>query len=75
VSFSEVSSNGGANNHTTPPFAAGRQETADALPPCRYEHADGLVGVYREQVENSSRTLTLDLSKVRWGLDLLFFST
>ncbi|BEJ14460.1 hypothetical protein CspHIS471_0402270 [Cutaneotrichosporon sp. HIS471] len=26
-----------------------------------YEHADGLVGVYREQVENSSRTLTLSL--------------
>jgi hypothetical protein len=30
----------------------------------RYEHADGLVGVYREQEENSSRTLTLDLRKV-----------
>ncbi|KAK4689768.1 structural maintenance of chromosome 1, partial [Tremellales sp. Uapishka_1] len=29
-----------------------------------YEHADGLVGVYREQEENSSRTLTLDLRKV-----------
>ncbi|WVF72212.1 hypothetical protein IAT40_007024 [Kwoniella sp. CBS 6097] len=28
-----------------------------------YERADGLVGVYREQVENSSRTLTLDLRK------------
>ncbi|KAL1406860.1 Structural maintenance of chromosomes protein 1 [Vanrija albida] len=28
-----------------------------------YEHADSLVGVYREQVENSSRTLSLDLSK------------
>ncbi|EIW69438.1 hypothetical protein TREMEDRAFT_62305 [Tremella mesenterica DSM 1558] len=26
-----------------------------------YEHADGLVGVYREQEENSSKTLTLDL--------------
>lgn len=30
----------------------------------RYEHADGLVGVYREQEENSSKTLTLDLRKV-----------
>jgi structural maintenance of chromosome 1 len=30
----------------------------------RYEHADGLVGVYREQEENSSRTLSLDLRKV-----------
>ncbi|WWC89989.1 uncharacterized protein L201_004919 [Kwoniella dendrophila CBS 6074] len=29
-----------------------------------YERADGLVGVYREQEENSSRTLTLDLRKV-----------
>ncbi|OCF71781.1 cohesin complex subunit psm1 [Kwoniella mangroviensis CBS 8886] len=28
-----------------------------------YERADGLVGVYREQEENSSRTLTLDLRK------------
>ncbi|WVQ78324.1 hypothetical protein IAT38_000409 [Cryptococcus sp. DSM 104549] len=28
-----------------------------------YERADGLVGVYREQVENSSQTLTLDLRK------------
>jgi len=35
---------------------------------CRYEHADGLVGVYREQEENSSRTLTLDLSKVSWRM-------
>ena len=32
----------------------------------RYEHADGLVGVYREQEENSSRTLTLDLRKVSY---------
>ena len=31
----------------------------------RYEHADGLVGVYHEQEENSSKTLTLDLRKVR----------
>ena len=31
----------------------------------RYEHADGLVGVYREQEENSSKTLTLDLRKAR----------
>jgi len=30
----------------------------------RYEHADGLVGVYREQEENSSKTLSLDLRKV-----------
>ncbi|KAL7424073.1 Structural maintenance of chromosomes protein 1 [Cryptotrichosporon argae] len=28
-----------------------------------YEHADGLVGVYREQEDNSSRTLTLDLAQ------------
>jgi hypothetical protein len=32
----------------------------------RYEHADGLVGVYREQVMNSSQTLSLDLAKVSW---------
>lgn len=30
----------------------------------RYENADGLVGVYRDQDENSSRSLTLDLRKV-----------
>jgi hypothetical protein len=30
----------------------------------RYEKSDGLVGVYREQEENSSRTLTLDLREV-----------
>lgn len=35
----------------------------------RYEHADGLVGVYREQEENSSRTLTLDLRKVGHGFE------
>lgn len=29
----------------------------------RYEHADGLVGVYREQEENSSKTLSLDLRR------------
>lgn len=42
----------------------GRKVGILLTPPCRYEHADGLVGVYREQVENSSRTLTLDLAKV-----------
>jgi hypothetical protein len=37
----------------------------------RYEHADGLVGVYREQEENSSKTLSLDLRKVScFSLDL-----
>jgi structural maintenance of chromosome 1 len=36
------------------------KEKADS----RYEHADGLVGVYREQEENSSKTLSLDLRKV-----------
>jgi hypothetical protein len=30
----------------------------------RYEHADGLVGVYRENEENTSKTLSLDLRKV-----------
>jgi structural maintenance of chromosome 1 len=34
-----------------------------SLKPTLYEHADSLVGVYREQVENSSRTLTMDLAK------------
>lgn len=29
----------------------------------RYEHADGLVGVYRENEENTSKTLSLDLRK------------
>ncbi|ODN84648.1 hypothetical protein L202_00553 [Cryptococcus amylolentus CBS 6039] len=33
-----------------------------------YEKADGLVGVYREQEENSSRTLTLDLRQVSRNL-------
>jgi len=33
----------------------------------RYEHADGLVGVYREQEENSSKTLSLDLRKVSYS--------
>lgn len=32
-----------------------------------YEHADELVGVYREQVQNSSQALSLDLSKVSAG--------
>jgi structural maintenance of chromosome 1 len=32
----------------------------------RYENADGLVGVYRDQDENSSRSLTLDLRKVSY---------
>lgn len=29
-----------------------------------YEHGDSLVGIYRDQEVNSSRTLTLDVSKV-----------
>jgi hypothetical protein len=33
----------------------------------RYEHADGLVGVYREQEDNTSKALTLDLRQVSHG--------
>lgn len=44
------------------PFSDDRSVNAHAW--SRYEKADGLVGVYREQEENSSMTLTLDLRKV-----------